>query len=95
MREEIKPAELLDVLKSRIAGFSPDKKEIEVGRVLQAGDGIAQVWGLDNILMGELVEIEVEDGPHVEGMVMNLEEETVGVILFSGYERVKEGCVGR
>ncbi len=93
MREEIKPAELLDVLKSRIAGFSPETEEVEIGRVLQAGDGIAQVWGLDNILMGELVEIELDDGSSIEGMVMNLEEESVGVILFSGYERVKEGCL--
>ncbi len=92
MREDIKPAEILEILKSRISGFSPSTGETEIGRVIQAGDGIAQVWGLDNILSGELVEIDIEDGSIVHGMVMNLEEETVGVILFSDYEKVVEGC---
>ncbi len=91
MREDIKPAEILEILKSRISGFSPSTGESEIGRVIQAGDGIAQVWGLDNILSGELVEIDIEDGSIVHGMVMNLEEETVGVILFSDYEKVVEG----
>jgi len=95
MREEIKPAEILEVLKSRISGFTPETVDVEIGRVLQAGDGIAQVWGLDNILMGELVEIELEDGSSIDGLVMNLEEETVGIILFTGYEQVKEGCLVR
>ncbi len=92
MREDIKPAEILEILKSRISDFSPSPEEVEIGRVIQAGDGIAQVWGLDNILSGELVEIDVEDGSIIHGMVMNLEEETVGIILFSDYERVTEGC---
>ncbi len=91
MREEIKPSEILEVLKSRISGFAPEAAAVETGRVLQAGDGIAQVWGLDNILMGELVEIDLESGAVVNGMVMNLEEETVSVILFSDYAQVKEG----
>ncbi len=91
MREEIKPSEILEVLKSRISGFAPETTEVETGRVLQAGDGIAQVWGLDSILMGELVEIDLESGAVVNGMVMNLEEETVGVILFSDYAQVREG----
>ena len=91
MREELKPAEILEVLKEKISGFAPEAKEVETGRVLQAGDGIAQVWGLDNILMGELVQIDLDSGDVVDGMVMNLEEETVGVILFSDYARVKEG----
>ncbi len=95
MRNEIKPSEILDVLKKRISGFDATAKEIETGRVLQAGDGIAMVWGLDNILAGELVEIDTEEQVVVHGMVMNLEEETVGVILFSDYALVKEGCIVR
>lgn len=95
MRDNIQPSEILDLLKSRIAGFAPSAEEVETGRVLQAGDGIARVWGLDRILSGELVEIETGDGENVQGMVMNLEEETVGVILFSDYEKVSEGCMVR
>ena len=92
MREDIKPAEILEILKSRISDFSPSPEEVEIGRVIQAGDGIAQVWGLNNILSGELVEIDTGDDSIIHGMVMNLEEETVGVILFSEYEKVTEGC---
>ena len=95
MRDEIKPAEILDILKKKIAGFEPRGEETEIGRVIQAGDGIAQVWGLENILSGELVEIDTEEGEIVHGIVMNLEEETVGVILFSDYELVREGCTVR
>lgn len=91
MRDEIKPAEILDILKKKISGFVPDAEEIEIGRVIQSGDGIAQAWGLENILSGELVEIDTEEGGIVNGMVMNLEEETVGIILFSDYEQVREG----
>ncbi len=95
MRDEMKPAEILEILKKKIAGFEPEAEEIEIGRVIQAGDGIAQVWGLDHILSGELVEIDTEEGEVIHGMVMNLEEETVGVILFSDYELVREGCTVR
>ncbi len=95
MRDEIKPAEILEILKKKISGFEPEREEIETGRVIQSGDGIAQVWGLDNILSGELVEIDTEEDKIVHGMVMNLEEETVGIILFSDYELVREGCIVR
>ncbi|MCD6397241.1 MAG: F0F1 ATP synthase subunit alpha, partial [Spirochaetaceae bacterium] len=54
-----------------------------------------QAWGLDNILSGELVEIDTEEGTIVHGMVMNLEEETVGIILFGDYELVREGSIVR
>lgn len=95
MRDTIKPSEILDILKKKIEGFAPSGEETEIGRVIQAGDGIAQVWGLDNILSGELVEIDTEEEIIVNGMVMNLEEETVGIILFSDYALVREGCTVR
>ncbi len=95
MRDEIKPQEILEILKSKISDFSASSEETEIGRVIQSGDGIAQVWGLNNIMFGELVEIEIPDGREVRGMVMNLEEETVGIILFSDYELVEEGCLVR
>ncbi|RLD15649.1 F0F1 ATP synthase subunit alpha [candidate division KSB1 bacterium] len=95
MRDEIKPQEILEILKSKISDFRTSAEETEIGRVLQSGDGIAQVWGLNNIMFGELVEIEVPGNQEVRGMVMNIEEETVGIILFSDYELVKEGCLVR
>jgi F-type H+/Na+-transporting ATPase subunit alpha len=95
MRDEIKASEIVDILKKKISGLTFDAGEVDIGRVIQAGDGIAQVWGLDHILSGELVEIDTEKGHIVDGMVMNLEEEMVGVILFSDYELVKEGCIVR
>jgi len=95
MRDDIKPGELLDVLKKRIAGFEYQPEEQEVGRVIQAGDGIAQAWGLNSVMAGELVELEIPGGKIIDGMVMNLEEETVGIILFSDYELVSEGCLVR
>ncbi len=95
MRDTIKPSEILDILKQKIEGFSPSYEEVETGRVIQAGDGIARVWGLDNILSGELVEIDTQENTVVHGMVMNLEEETVGIILFSDYALVREGCIVR
>ncbi|MFH1063109.1 MAG: F0F1 ATP synthase subunit alpha [Candidatus Omnitrophota bacterium] len=96
MRDEIKPQEILEILRQKIADFGiSSTAETEVGRVIQSGDGIARVWGLNNIMSGELVEIETPDDKQVQGMVMNLEEETVGIILFSDYEFVKEGCLVR
>jgi len=83
------------VLKKRIAGFAPTLEEAEVGRVIQAGDGICQVWGLDHILSGELVVVETGTPGGVGGLVMNLEQDTVGVILFAGAEHVKEGQLVR
>ena len=95
MRDEIRPSEILEVLKQKIAGFSAPAAEAEIGHVIQAGDGIAQVWGLDNIMSGELVEIETEADQAVRGMTMNLEEDTVGIILFEGADSVKEGHLVR
>lgn len=95
MRDEIKPQEILEILKQKIADFGVSSEETEVGRVIQSGDGIARVWGLNNIMFGELVEIETSADREVRGMVMNLEEEIVGIILFSDYEFVKEGCLVR
>lgn len=93
MSDTIKKSEILEILKSRIAGFSLDGGESEIGKIIQAGDGIAVAWGLDNAIAGELVSVEVHSGDIVNGMIMNLEEESVGIILYSGYEQVKEGDI--
>ncbi|MDN3708712.1 F0F1 ATP synthase subunit alpha [Myroides ceti] len=86
---EIKPAEISAILKKQLSGFGSETSIEEVGTVLQIGDGIARVHGLANAQYGELVEFE--NG--LEGMVQNLEEDNVGVVLFGTSTGVKEGAI--
>jgi len=73
----IKPAEVSAILKQQLTNFDANASLAEVGSVLQVGDGIARVYGLSNVQYGELVEFE--NG--LEGIVLNLEEDNVGVVL--------------
>ena len=83
----IKPEEITRVLKERIEGFQPETEMKEVGYVLQSGDGIARVYGLQNAAAGEMLQF-----PHgVSGMVLNLERESVGVVLLGDHAKIKEG----
>ena len=75
---EIKPAEVTAILRQQLAGFQTEAELEEVGSVLQIGDGIARIYGLMNAQSGELVEF-VKDG--MKGIVLNLEEDNVGVVL--------------
>ncbi len=86
---EIKPAEISAILKKQLSGFGSETSIEEVGTVLQIGDGIARVHGLANAQYGELVQFE--NG--LEGMVQNLEEDNVGVVLFGTSTGVKEGAI--
>ena len=86
---EINPSEVTKILKEQIKKFG-DKAEItEVGQVLSIGDGIARVYGLDNVQAGEMVEFS--DGS--KGMALNLESENVGVVIFGDDRNIKEGDV--
>jgi F-type H+-transporting ATPase subunit alpha len=87
---EIKPAEISAILKKELAGFQTEASLDEVGSVLQIGDGIARVYGLSNAQAGELVEFE-KNG--LNGIVMNLEEDNVGVVLLGEIEDINEGDV--
>ncbi len=84
--DTIKPAEVSDLLKKQIAGFQSATDLEEVGTVLQVGDGIARVYGLMNVKSNELVELE-----SCMGVVLNLEQDNVGVVLFGSSQDVKEG----
>lgn len=84
---EIKPAEISAILKKQLSDFQSGATLEEVGTVLNVGDGIARVYGLSNVQYGELVEFD--NG--MEGMVLNLEEDNVGVILFGSSTGIKEG----
>ena len=83
----IKPAEVSEVLKKQLEGIKSTEELEEVGTVLQVGDGIARIYGLDNVQSNEL--IEFENG--VYGMVLNLEEDNVGAVLLGSSEEIREG----
>ena len=84
---EIKPAEITAILKKQLSGFESGASLEEVGTVLQVGDGIARVYGLSNAQYGELVKFE--NG--LEAIVLNLEEDNVGVVLLGPSTGIKEG----
>ncbi len=84
---DIKPAEVSAILKKQLEGLSLNSKMDEVGTVLNIGDGIARVYGLSNAQYGELVSFQTG----LEGMVLNLEEDNVGVVLLGSSKEVKEG----
>ncbi len=84
---EIRPAEISEILKQEIKGFEARVDVRETGRVLSCGDGIARIYGLENAASGELLEFPKE----TYGMVLNLEEDNVGAVLFGEPESVREG----
>jgi F-type H+-transporting ATPase subunit alpha len=86
---DIKPSEVSQILKQQLEGLSAKTSLEEVGSVLQVGDGIARIHGLDNVQSNEL--IEFENG--VKGIVLNLEEDNVGAVLLGHSDDIKEGNV--
>ncbi|MBT8204974.1 MAG: F0F1 ATP synthase subunit alpha [Eudoraea sp.] len=84
----VKAAEVSAILKKQLSGFEASATLDEVGTVLQVGDGIARVYGLANAQYGELVEFE----GGLEGIVLNLEEDNVGVVLLAPSKEIKEGA---
>jgi len=84
---EINPSEVTKILKEQIKKFGNKAEVTEVGQVLSVGDGIARIYGLDNVQAGEMVEFS--DGS--KGMALNLESENVGVVIFGDDRAVKEG----
>jgi F-type H+/Na+-transporting ATPase subunit alpha len=84
---EVKPAEVSAILRQQLAGFHTASELEEVGSVLQVGDGIARIYGLNNVQSGEL--IEFENG--LKGIVLNLEEDNVGAVLLGVSTDIKEG----
>jgi F-type H+-transporting ATPase subunit alpha len=84
---EVRPDEVSAILRQQLAGFKSESELEEVGTVLQIGDGIARVYGLTKVQSGELVEFD--NG--LQGIVLNLEEDNVGVVLLGKYDEIKEG----
>lgn len=84
-------SEISSILEAKIAGSEAGADVAEVGRVLSVGDGIARVYGLDNVRYNEMVEF----ANGVKGMALNLEEDNVGVVLFGSDEGIREGDIVR
>jgi len=88
---DVKPDEISAILKQQLSGFKTAAELEEVGTVLQVGDGIARVYGLTQVQAGELVEFETG----VQAIVLNLEEDNVGVVLLGSGDGIKEGSTVR
>ena len=88
---EIKAAEISEILKKQIAEFGTQSDVAEIGQVLSVGDGVARVYGLDNVQAGEMVEFS----GGVKGMALNLEADNVGVVIFGSDRGIKEGDIVR
>jgi F-type H+-transporting ATPase subunit alpha len=84
---EVRPDEVSAIIRQQLSGFKSEAELEEVGTVLQVGDGIARVYGLTKVQSGELVEFE----SGLQGIVLNLEEDNVGVVLLGPYDKIKEG----
>ena len=85
----IQASEISSILKDQIKNFGKEAEVAEVGRVLSVGDGIARVYGLDNVQAGEMVEFP----GGIQGMALNLEADNVGVVIFGSDRDIKEGDV--
>src|SRR6201996_9176806 len=84
---DIRASEISSILKKEIANFDAMAEVAEVGQVLSVGDGVARVYGLDNVRAGEMVEFQ--NG--VKGMALNLESDNVGVVIFGDDRSIREG----
>ena len=86
---DINPSEVTKVIKEQIENFGSETEVSEVGQVLSVGDGIARIFGLDNVEAGEMVEFS--EG--TKGMALNLENDNVGVVIFGDDSKIKEGDI--
>ena len=86
---DLKAAEISAILKEQIKNFDSNAEVSEVGQVLSVGDGIARVYGLDNVQAGEMVEFT--NG--IQGMALNLEIDNVGIVIFGDDKDIHEGDV--
>ncbi|MCH7793282.1 MAG: F0F1 ATP synthase subunit alpha, partial [Planctomycetes bacterium] len=87
---KIRTDEIASVIKQEIEQYASELEVSEVGRVVEVGDGIAQIYGLSSAMAGELLEFVTDDGS-VMGQVFNLETDTVGAVIYGDYLAVKEG----
>ena len=87
----INVSEITSVLKHEIAGFEQRLQVTDVGTVIEVGDGIARIYGLQNAMAGELLDFQTKHGKSVMGQVFNLEEDSIGAVIFGNYLEIEEG----
>src|SRR5436853_6702022 len=85
--EPIKANEINEIIRGQIENFETGVTVSEVGTVIKVGDGIAEIHGLEKVMVGELLEFHHE----VRGLVLNLEEDKVGTVLLGDFQKIKEG----
>ena len=90
---EIKPSEVTSILRQQLQNFNQKSEMEEVGTVLLVGDGIARVYGLQNVRSGELVTFNTKSGDEITGIALNLEEDNVGVVLLGDSKSLNEGDI--
>jgi len=88
---KIQPDEISSILRDKIKGLTFDIDVSETGKVVQVGDGIARIYGMDNVMAGEMIEFPGD----VMGMALNLEEDNVGCIIFGETRKIKEGDIAK
>jgi F-type H+-transporting ATPase subunit alpha len=88
---KIQPDEISSILKDKINNFKFEIDVAETGKVVQVGDGIARIYGMDNVMAGEMIEFP----SGVVGMALNLEEDNVGCIIFGETQKIKEGDIAK
>ena len=86
---KLRPDEIASILRDQISGYQQTAEVEEVGTVIQVGDGIARIYGLENCIAMEMLEF-----PHgVTGLALNLEEDNVGAVLFGEWQKLAEGDI--
>ncbi len=88
---EISKDFIIEQLKKQISGYKNTNQEEVVGEVIEVGDGIAKISGLDDVMMSEMLEFENKTGEKINGVTLNLEEGEVGAIILGNYKNIKEG----
>ena len=87
----IRPDEISSLIKSKIENYRSGSEVSDNGQVLEVGDGIARIYGLSSAMSSELVEFD--DGHGTLGIIQNLEEDNVGVVILGDYKHIKEGMI--
>src|SRR5450830_478996 len=83
--------QIVEELKKEILNFKSEIKIEEAGVISEIGDGIAKIYGLKNAQAGEILEFQAENGEKIKGMALNLEESSIGAIIFGEYTLLKAG----
>jgi len=92
---KINTDEITNVIKQEVQRYSTELEISQVGQVIEVGDGITRIYGLSQAMASEMLEFDTGDGQTVSGQVFNLEQDTVGAVIFGDYLSIKEGMTVR